>query len=585
MNRHSRTLLTILLLAVLFGTAWAIWRDLAPPAPAVQSEPPPPARGGTLVTTLRTEPRSFNRLVARDIPADLFATFTLGRLVRVNRATQELEPWLAERWTVSADGRTITLTLRDGLRWSDGTPFSADDVLFTVEALYDKSVKSVLATSLSVDGRPLAVSAPDPKTVVVTFPAPFGPGVRVLDSLPILPRHKLAATLARGTFADAWSAAAPPSDFAAIGPFRLARYEAGQRVVFERNPAYWRRDAKGQALPYLDQIVLEIVPDQNAELVRLQSGEVDMLPQALRAEDLGALRPLIDQKRLNILELGVSTDPDSFFFNLRPDRWRGDPREAWILRDEFRQAIAHAVDREAFARTVYLSAAVPIFGPVTTGNPRWFWPSHPRYGFSREKASALLASIGLENRDEDPWLEDARGAEAHFTVITFRGNTTLERSAAVVRDDLRQVGIRMDIAPMEQNAVYERLTTGTFEALFFSFTASELDPAMNLDFWLSSGSAHVWNIGQRSPATEWERQIDTLMTRQAASTDEDERRKLFIEVQRVFAEHLPIIYFAAPRMYVGVSPRVMNLDPAPTRPYLLWSADTIAVADASSASR
>lgn len=574
-----------MLLAVVFGTAWVMWRDVRPAPATPRATSTTPTRGGTLVATLRTEPRSFNRLVARDIPADLFGHLTLGRLIRVNRATQEVEPWLAERWSSSPDGRTFTLTLRDGLRWSDGAPFSSDDVLFTFAALYDTSVKSVLATSLTVDGRPLTVSAPDPRTVVVTLPATFGPGIRLLDNLTILPKHRLEAALQNGTFAFAWSPATPPADVPAIGPFMLARYEAGQRVVFERNPHYWRRDERGEPLPYLDRVVLEIVLDQNAELVRLQAGQADMMQQALRSEDIATVRPLVNEHKIALLELGVSTDPDSFFFNLRPEKWTRDPRGTWILRDEFRKALSHAVDREAFAETVYLAAAVPIHGPITPGNLRWFWPSVPRYEPSRDKAVALLKSIGLENRDEDPWLEDSRGTEARFTVITFRGNTTLERSAAVLRDDLRQIGVAMDVAPIEQNLLYERLTTGNFESIFFNFSTTDLDPAMNKDFWLSSGSAHVWNIGQATPATTWEKEIDELMARQAGTVDEAERKRLFNDVQRVFAEHLPILYFAAPRLYMGVSPRVTNLAPVPTRPHLFWSPDTIAVTGGSSESR
>lgn len=574
-----------MLLAVVAGTAWAIWRDLRPAPPPSRAEPALPTSGGTLVATLRTEPRSFNRHIARDIPADVFSHLTLGRLVRVNRATQEVEPWLAERWTRADDGRTFTLTLRDGVRWSDGQPFTAADVLFTFEALYDKSAKSVLATALTVDGRPLAVSSPDPRTVIVTYPATFGPGIRLLDNLIVLPKHKLEPALRDGTFAQAWSSATPPAEMPSIGPFTLARYDAGERVVFERNPHYWRRDERGQPLPHLDGVVFEIVSDQNAELVRLQSGAVDMLQQALRAEDIATVRPLVADERLVLLELGVSTDPDSFFFNLRPAKWAADPRGAWIARDEFRQAISHAVDREAFAEAVFLAAAVPIHGPITPGNRRWFWAGVPRYEFSREKARALLASIGLENRDADEWLEDARGAEARFTILIFRGNTALARSAAFVRDALKPIGVAMEVVPMEPGALFERLTTGAFEAIFFNFSSTDLDPAMNKDFWLSSGSAHVWNIGQASPATPWENEIDTLMAQQAGTTDEAERKRLFNEVQRVFAEHLPIVYFAAPRLYMGVSPRAGNLDPAPTRPHLFWSVDTMTVTGPSPGTR
>ncbi|MEW6322123.1 MAG: ABC transporter substrate-binding protein [Acidobacteriota bacterium] len=582
MTRQSRPLLTLLLIAAITGTIWMAWRSMTPAPPAADrlGAPPAPVRGGTLTSSIRSEVRSYNRISARDYPTELLATLTLGRLVRVNRATHDVEPWLAESWTTSADALTYTFTLRDGVTWNDGTPFTSADVAFSFQAVYDPSAKSVLRNSLLVGGQPLRIDTPDPHTVVVTFAEPFGPGVRLLDNLTIMPRHKLEAALAGGTFADAWSAATPPADLAAIGPFQLARYDPGQRIVLDRNPRYWRTDERGEALPYLDRLVLEIVPDQDAELVRLQSGQIDLTQQQLRAADVATLRPLVTQGRLQLLEIGVANDVDHFFFNLRPAQWARDPRRAWLPRREFRQAISHAVDREAYADTVFLGEAVPIHGPITPGNRLWFWPGIPRYEFSRDKARALLAGLGLQNRDADEWLEDERGTEARFSLITVRGNTQLERGAAVVRDELRQIGVAMDIVPLEANALIKRMLDGQFEAIFFVFGATDLDPALSPDLWLSSGSAHVWNIGQRTPATDWEARIDALMAEQARATDLAERQRLFREVQRIFSEELPMIHFAAARLYMGVSARVFNLSPGFARPHLLWSADTISVTPA-----
>ncbi len=529
-----------------------------------------------MTSSLRSEPTSFNRWVDRSFPTSFISHLTQSTLVRLNRATQEVEPAMAESWTTSADGRTFTLTLRDAA-WSDGTPFTSADVLFTFKAIYDPNANSILAGSLKVDGQPLAVTAPDARTVVVGFPGSFGPGIALLDNLMLAPRHKLEAALAAGTFAKAWNASTPVGELVSLGPFLLTRYEPGQRLVFDRNPRYWKKDASGVALPYLDQIVAEVVPDQNAELVRLQSGQIDMLQQQVRPEDIATLRPLVDQGKLQLLELGVGTDPDVFFFNLRPQQWAKDPRGSWINRREFRQAISHAVDREAFANTVFLGAGVPIWGPVTPGNQKWFSPNVRRYGFSLDKAKELLTGLGLANRDADEWLEDEQGTEARFTLLTYRGNSSLERSAAVLRDDLRPLGIAVDVVALEQGALVQRMLKGDFEAIFFVLTASALDPAMSPDFWLSSGTAHIWNIGQASPATEWEAQIDTLMHQMMSSIDQPERKRLFDQVQDIFAEHLPALYFVAPRMYIGVSSRLGSLSPSILRPQLLWAADTITV--------
>lgn len=580
MNRQPRKLLTILLIAAVGGTAFLLWRDLGrPPESSFAGSPAAvrPTPGGRLTVTLRAEPRSFNRLVLANAATDTFTHLTQAKLVRVNRTTGELEPWLVEKWDASPDQRSFTLTLRDGLRWSDGTPFTADDVLFTFRAVFDARAHSVLNSVLTIDGQPLTVTALDGRTIRIVYPSPFGPGLRLLDNLPILPRHKLEGLLEAGTFAQAWNPATPPEDLAGMGPFRLASYEPGQRLTFARNPHYWRKDQDGAALPYLDEVVLEIVPDQSAELIRLQSGQSDMMQQALRSEDLAALRPQVETGQVSLVELGVSPDPDVFFLNLRDRFWADDPRRNWITRRELRQAISHAVDREAFAENVFLGAAVPVWGPVSPGNATWFSPNVPRYPYAPDQARALLAGLGLTNRDGDDWLEDEHGTEARLTVLTYRGNQVLEREAAFLRDEVAKIGIALDVVALEQNVLVDRMLKGSFEAIYFGMNQSDFDPALNRDFWLSSGAAHIWNMAQAKPATEWEAEIDRLMARQASATDPAERRRIFAEVQRVFGEQLPALYFAAPRLYMGVSTRTVNLAPSVLRPQLLWSVDTIAV--------
>ena len=579
-TRPPRFLLTVLLIVAVAGTAVLLWRDLrpntGPQAPAAADAPP--TRGGRLVVGLRSEPRSFNRHASASAFTDAFTHLTQARLARIHRQTQALEPMLAESWTVAPDGHHFTLQLRRDVRWSDGTPFTADDVVFSVETAFDPAVKSVIASSLRVEGQPWEVRAVDTHTVALAFAAPFGPGLRLLDLLPVLPKHRLEQARRDGTFAAAWSPATPPGEVVGLGPFQLARYEPGQRVVLSRNPHYWRTAPDGAALPYLDELVLEIATDPGTELLRLQTGQLDMLQQALRAEDVATLQPQIDSRALSIIELGVSTDPDAFVFNLRPAFWRADARAPWATSRALRQAISHAVNREQMANAVFLGEAVPVWGPVTPGNTRWFSASVPRYAPDPARARELLKSVGLEQRDDDPWLEDAGGRDARLTVLTFRGNTQLERELAFVREAAAAIGVALEPVPLESGALIERMLKGEFESLFFSYSTSDLDPALTRDFWLSSGSGHLWHMAQPTPATPWEAEIDRLMARQAATTDEAERVRLFAEAQRLLAEEVPVLYFVAPRLSMGVSQRVRQLSPSVLRPHLLWAADSLAVA-------
>ena len=578
-NRQPRALLSVLLIGVVALLGWRWWSstqsDQENASEIVLSEVS--TRGGTLVSSLRSEPRTFNRIAFTGVPVDLYSILTGSKLVRVNRATQEPEAALVESWEISPDNKTYTLKLRDGVTWSDGVPFTSADVLFSFQAIYDPKTQSPLDSVLRIGGKPFVVTAPDARTVVINLPGTLGVGIAILDNVTVAAKHKHEAALEAGTFRDEFAVDTPPADLLSIGPFKLTSYAPGQRLVFDRNPRYWKKDAAGTPLPYLDQVILEIVPDQNAELVRLQSGQFDTLQQQIRSEDIATLRPLEQEGKLRLLELGVSADADSFFFNLRSPYWARDPRRDWITRKEFRHAISHAIDREAFANTVFLGAGVPIWGPVTPGNKQWFSPNVPRRGYSLDRAREILAGLGLVNRDADEWLEDGKGTEVQFSVLGYRGNSSVERSTAIIRDELKKIGIKVDVVLLEQGALQQRMFKGDFESILIVFNATNLDPAMNPDFWLSSGSAHVWNMAQAKPATDWEKEMDDLMGTVMTSVDAAERKRAFDQVQMIFAEHLPVIYFVAPRLYMGVSTRVGGLSPSILRPQLLWNIDQMTV--------
>ena len=536
-----------------------------------------PGGSGAAVGTIRDEPQTFNRLAARDNISVLMTQLTQAGLVRINRTEDVVEPWLAESWSSDDDGRTHTLTLREGTTFSDGEPFTSADVLFSFEALYDERLGSALADSLRIDGRPIGVEAPDATTVVVRFPVPYSPGLRLLDSLPMLPRHLLEPALRAGTFRDAWGLSTPPAEMAGLGPFVLQSYQPGQRLVFARNTRYWRTDAAGVQLPYLDRIMLEIVSDQNAEMLRLETGEVDFISSGIRAEDVGSLSRAADAGQVQLFHLGVGLDADFLAFNLQPSAMADDPRRAWLQSLDWRLAVSHAVDRAAFADTIYLGLAEPIFGPITPGNRIWFQPDLPVFDYDLRRAHALLEGLGLADRDGDGLREDRGGRPVRFTLLTQQGNTTRERAAQVLQADLRQVGIGVDIVPLEFGALIDHIVSMNFDAIYFGFLVSDTDPAANLDFWLSSAAFHFWNPSQPTPATDWERRIDELFGQQLTRGDIDERRRLFNEIQTLFAENQPILYFAAPRFSLATSARLANVEPSLLVPYVLWNADTLAV--------
>jgi peptide/nickel transport system substrate-binding protein len=562
-----RILPLIALLAVPAGTAC---RKTTPAPPETTT-----ARGGALVASLRSEPGNYSRYFEPSAAADLMSQLTQARLIRINRAADVVEPALAQSWQQTSDGTSLTLHLRKDITFSDGVPFTSADVLFSFAVAYD-APGSVLGESVMVAGKKIAVTAPDVSTVVLTFASPFATAVRILDNLPMLPRHKLEAAFRGGTIQKAWTPATPLTEIVGLGPFVLTEHVSGQRLVFTRNPRYWRRDGQ-HPLPYLDKLMVEIIRDQNAEALRVESGNIDVMSNGdIRPDDYARFKRAADQGRLRLVDGGIGLDPDLLWFNLRPKAGK-DPKP-WLRKKEFRQALSYGVDRQALVNTVYLGAAVPIYGPVTPRNATWLSPAVPTYPHDPAKARQLLASAGLTDRNADGMLEDGSGSPARFSILLQQGHTIRERTVALLQEQFRQLGITADVVGLDLGGMGKRWQTGDYESIFHGFQASATDPAMNLDFWLSSGSIHVWNPAQKAPATEWENRIDELMRQQAAAMDLSERKRAFAEVQRIFGEELPALYFVAPKMTLAISPRVANAAPAPQIPQILWSADTLAVA-------
>jgi peptide/nickel transport system substrate-binding protein len=550
----------------------AVWMVSRYRASVVSVAAARPAR--TLVASVRAEPQSFNRYTSRDLTTDVISFLTQSSLVRVDHVSGRLEPELAESWDRLPDDLTYRVKLREGIRFSDGEPFSSADVVFSFRAIYDKKVDSPLADSLLVHGRALTVASEDARTVTVRFPAPFGPGMRLLAGVPILPRHKLERSLTEGTFISAWGPATAPSEMAGTGPFSLHQYTAGQRLLFDRNPYYWQwRD--GQRLPAVDHLALEIVRDQDAEQLRLESGEIDFTQSELRPSDYSALKRAAADTRVALTDLGVGPDGDLLWFNLSAAMAK-DERRRWFERADFRRAIAHAIDRDAFVNIVYLGQAVPGYGVVSPGNGQWYADT-PAPGFDVAAAEKLLASLTLTRQGPDRTLVDDHGLEVRFTLLTQKGNTSLERGASVIRDSLARLGIRVDVVALEVGALIHRVMGGDYDAAYFRLLTTDTDPALNADFWLSSGSAHVWNPLQRAPSTAWEAEIDRLVEQISSTTEMPRRQALFGQVQRIMARENPALCFAFPRMWLGMNKRVAGATPAAFRPPVLWNPAVVTI--------
>lgn len=537
--------------------------------------------GGRLVVSLRAEPKTLNPLTAADAPSrEVILGAMQADLVHINRATQLTEPALAKSWRVSPDGLQYTLTLRKGLRFSDAHPVDADDVLFTFRVYLDENVHATQRDLLIIGGKPIAVRKIDPWTVVFQLPKPYGVGERLFDGLAILPRHLLEKTYTEGKLAQAWPLATQPNQWAGLGPFRLKEYTPGQKLVLERNPYYWKTDANGNRLPYLNELVFLFVPSADAQVLRFQSGETDVISR-LGAENFSVLAR--QQRGYTMSDAGPGLEYNFLFFNLNDLSDKVSPdvarRQKWFREIKFRQAVSAAIDRDAIVRLVYQGRGAPLWGPVTPGNRRWVNASVAHSPRSIEKARTLLKEAGFSwnnGPDGAAALLDSTGKPVEFSILTSASNADRTKMANLIQDDLKQLGMRAQVVPLEFRSLIDRVTqTKEYEACLLGLASFDADPNSDMNVWLSSGGTHLWNPSQSHPATPWETEIDRLMEQQLAVTSFDQRKKLYDRVQEILAENQPMIFLASPDILVGAKNTIGNFRPAVLEPYILWNVEQL----------
>jgi peptide/nickel transport system substrate-binding protein len=537
--------------------------------------------GGRVVLSLRGEPKTLNPLIAADAVSREVIGAMQADLVHIHRPTQLTEPALAKAWKVSADGLQYTLTLRSGVKFSDGQPMDADDVLFTWRVYLDESVHATQRDLLIVGGKPIGVRKVDAQTLVFQLAKPYGVGERLFDGLAILPRHLLEKPYQEGKLPQWGTLATPQSELAGLGPFRLKEYVAGQRLVLERNPYYWKADAKGARLPYLDEIVFLFVPSADAQVLRFQSGETDIISR-LGAENFSVLSR--EARDYTLADAGPGLEYNFLFFNLnelgekasvetkRKQKWFGDVK--------FRQAVSAAVDRDAIVRLVYQGRGAALWGPVTPGNPRWVDAQLTHAPRSLERARQLLREAGFRtsSADGEAALADSEGNRVEFSIITSSSNADRAKMAALIQDDLKQLGMKVQVVPLELRSLIDRVTrTKEYDACVLGIVSGDADPNSDLNVWLSSGGMHVWNPSQERPATAWEAEIDRLMQEQLTAASAARRKTLYDSVQEILAEHQPMIFLASPDILVGAKNAIGNFHAAVLEPYVLWNVEQLYV--------
>ncbi len=516
--------------------------------------------GGTFVTTSISDPRTFNPIVAQETSSTGPLGYLFEALVETNRLTTEVEPNLAESWTVSKDGKTWQFKLRKGVMWTDGKPVTAADVVFTLDAAFTAGVQSSLPDVLTIAGKKIGYKKIDDLTVEFKTDEPFGPFLRTIG-FSIVPKHKLEAALKQGAaeFNRTWGVNTGPGELVGFGPFVMHSYVPGQRILFVRNAKYWKVDKKGQRLPYLARLVIEIVTNQDAARLKFLAKETDTY--AARPREFAELRTQQQGGNFTIFDGPPTFGTEFVVFNMNPTGLR-PPKLTWFQNLKFRQAVSHAVDRDAIIRQVYAGRATAQFGPVSPANKFFFNPNTRKVPYDLARAESLLREAGF-TKGADGLLHDPAGNIVEFTLTTNAGNTDREAIGNLVRQDLTKLGMRVTFAPEAFNTLVGKLV-GTFnwDAIIIGLTGG-LEPHNGQNVWKSSGSLHMWWPKQEKPATDWETEIDRIFDQAATTVDQNKRKSLYNRWQEIVSDQSPIIYFTTTLTQPAFRNTLANFSPAP----------------------
>lgn len=508
--------------------------------------------GGELIFGLGGEPKNLHPLQALEEPSEVVRYLTKASLIRINRVTQEVEPQLASSWTIADSGRRINFQLLEGVKFSDGTPFDARDVAYTFEQLKNPELASPIADSFRLDEGAIEVKVTSPSQVSIVFPKTVAGVERLFDPLPIL------------------SSRSPLGVKATLGPFQIAEYKPGSHVLLTRNPNFWKKDADGKRLPYLDSVRLRIVKTPQVEMLGFRRGEFDLITNM----DPEAYERLAATNKQAVRDAGPSLDAEFLWFNLRPSSPLPAATKKWFSSKEFRRAISLAINRDDLVRVVYRGHAQPAVGPISPANRFWFNKELAGAKQDLPAAEALLRKASFRKVGDQ--LMDPSGNPVEFSLITNAGNQARERMAAMLQYDLKKLGIQLNIVALDFQSLIERITeTFDYELCMLGFVNVDLDPSAQMNVWMSSARNHAWNPAQESPATEWEARIDELATLQAESGDPAVRRKAFNEVQTIVQQQAPIIYLVHKNLLSAVSPTLRGVQPGSLWPSVIWNIEEI----------
>jgi peptide/nickel transport system substrate-binding protein len=514
-----------------------------------------------LYDSASSDPGTFNPILVTDGASAAAVGDLFEGLVKINPRTTEPEPDLAQSWNITDGGKTITFHLRHDVKWSDGVPFTALDVIFTLRVIYDPHVPNSDAFVMTVDGKPIQAEAPDDYTVVMHLPRPFAP-LLYAAGFPIIPAHTLEHALGSGSFNHTWGIDTPPANLTSLGPYRMTRYVPGQLIAFDRYNHYWMRDPDGSELPRLHGQVSLIVPDQNAQYLRFLSGATD--EYSPRPEEVQTLMDKAASLNIKVEKIGIDTGSLFFAFNRNPRHYiRGDvtdPKYKWFTDLNFMRAIAHAVDKQGMINLCFHGLAVPSVSDVSPANKIFYNPNLKDYDYDLKLASHLLDEAGYKMLRSGV-RGDPQGNPLVFNLTTNTGVPVRDQMCAIFKQDLAALGIKVNYRPLEFISLVKAIDTSfDWDCLLIGFSGG-IEPNDGANFLRSSGNLHIWNPSETKPATPWEAEIDQLLDQGTMVMEPQRRAPYYWRIQQILHDQLPIIETVLQTRYVAYRNSLENYYP------------------------
>lgn len=540
----------------------------------------PGKHGGIFVTSQVSGPKTFNPLIVEDVPSREGINPLMASLTTENPLTNEIIPQLAKSWEISEDKKTYTLHLRKGIKWSDGHPFTADDVIFSFDALFDERYPNRLSHQYTIGGKRITYSKIDDHTVAFTTPDLYAPFLNDIGFASILPKHVLQSSFEDGTLLKQWTletAINTPKKIVGLGPFTIYEFRPGERLVFEPNPHYWRFDSENKRLPYIDFFIHKYVPDANTQLMLFTTCQTDV--ESIPATSLEWVKEGQEKYNYTIYNRGPNSSIGFIWLNMKPGlNEKGKPyvepyKLKWFQDKKFRHAIAYAIDDQGIINAIHAGKGQPLTSIISPADKKWHNSNTTGYPYNPQKAEALLQEMGFKKNKSGHFVDNA-GRPVEFDLMTSDGAQTIVTIATAIQQSLKAIGVTMNIIYMDFASLLEKTgDTSEYEASMMAFSGGG-DPSGGKSVYRSDGRMHIWNPEQKKPATPWEAEIDRILDLQEREMDEPTRINYIKQMQEIYSEELPLIFLPNGIGFVGIKNKWNNLK-IPPLGSIIWNLDEI----------